>query len=158
MNIQTVSQRFRSVWCFMREIFKEMFYSNLWTVWAELYNCMRQCTETSCLCPYEGHRYGDRKLTKTYVIKPLVVFWGLIASIWVLILIQGLFRLQNLSGCHNFNLCYTILGRHFNIVSSKTLQIQPCFITRQKTLSNRTFLKDKSSAVLITKLKSKKGW
>ena len=29
MNIQTVSQRFRSVRFFVREIFEEMFYSNL---------------------------------------------------------------------------------------------------------------------------------
>ena len=28
MNNQTVSQRFRSVRCFVREIFEEMFYSN----------------------------------------------------------------------------------------------------------------------------------
>jgi len=30
---------------------------------------IRQCIETPCLCPSEGHKYGDRKLTKTYVIK-----------------------------------------------------------------------------------------
>ena len=29
MNIQTVWQRFRSVQCFVRDIFEEMFYSNL---------------------------------------------------------------------------------------------------------------------------------
>ena len=37
------------------------------------------CAETPCLCPFEGHKYGDRKLTKTYFIKfcytkPVVVF------------------------------------------------------------------------------------
>ena len=25
--------------------------------------------ETPCLCPSEGHKYGGRKLTKTYVIE-----------------------------------------------------------------------------------------
>ena len=30
---------------------------------------IRQWIETPCLCPSEGHKYGDRKLTKTYVIK-----------------------------------------------------------------------------------------
>ena len=30
---------------------------------------IRLCMETPCLCPYEGHKYGDRKLTKTYVIE-----------------------------------------------------------------------------------------
>ena len=28
--------------------------------------------ETPCLCPSEGHKYGDRKLTKTDVIASLV--------------------------------------------------------------------------------------
>ena len=44
---------------------------------------IRLCMETPCLCPYEGDKYGDRKLTKTYVIdfyhkKLVVVFRGLI--------------------------------------------------------------------------------
>ena len=26
---------------------------------------IRQCMETPCLCPSEGHKYGGRKLTKT---------------------------------------------------------------------------------------------
>ena len=44
---------------------------------------IRLCMETPCLCPSEGHKYGGRKLIKTYVIefcykKPVVVFWGLI--------------------------------------------------------------------------------
>ena len=30
---------------------------------------IRLCMETSCLCPSEGHKYGGRKLTKTYVIE-----------------------------------------------------------------------------------------
>ena len=30
---------------------------------------IRLCMETPCLCPSEGHKYGDRKLTKTYVIE-----------------------------------------------------------------------------------------
>ena len=29
---------------------------------------IRLCMETPCLCPSEGHKYGGRKLTKTYVI------------------------------------------------------------------------------------------
>ena len=44
---------------------------------------IRLCMETPCLCPSEGHKYGSRKPTKTYVIefgykKPVVVFLGLI--------------------------------------------------------------------------------
>ena len=30
---------------------------------------IRLCMETTCLCPSEGHKYGGRKLTKTYVIE-----------------------------------------------------------------------------------------
>ena len=30
---------------------------------------IRLCLETPCLCPSEGHKYGGRKLTKTYVIE-----------------------------------------------------------------------------------------
>ena len=29
---------------------------------------IRLCMETPCLCASEGHKYGGRKLTKTYVI------------------------------------------------------------------------------------------
>jgi len=49
MNIPTVSQRFRSMQCFIREIFEEMFYS----------------MATPCLCPYDWHKYGGPNLTKT---------------------------------------------------------------------------------------------
>ena len=40
---------------------------------------IRLCMETPCLCPSEGHKYGGRKLTKTYVMefcykKLIVVF------------------------------------------------------------------------------------
>ena len=39
---------------------------------------IRLCMKTPCLCPSEGHKYGGRKLTKTYVIefcnkKPVVL-------------------------------------------------------------------------------------
>ena len=30
---------------------------------------IRLCMETPYLCPSEGHKYGNRKLTKTYVIE-----------------------------------------------------------------------------------------
>ena len=30
---------------------------------------IKQGMETPCLCPSEGHKYGDRKLTKPYVIE-----------------------------------------------------------------------------------------
>ena len=64
--------------------------------------------------------------------------------------------MRNLSRCHIFNLRYTNLDHHFNIVSRKNLQIQPCFITRRKTLSCRKFVKKKSLQLLelLTKLKS----
>ena len=41
---------------------------------------IRLCMETPSLCPSEGHKYGGRKLTKTYVCyqKSVVVFSGLI--------------------------------------------------------------------------------
>ena len=35
MNIQTVSQRFRSLRSFVREIFEEMFYSNYKAMYAD---------------------------------------------------------------------------------------------------------------------------
>ena len=40
---------------------------------------IRLCMETPCLCPSEGHKYGGRKLSKTYVTefchkKPEVIF------------------------------------------------------------------------------------
>ena len=59
MNIQTVSQRLRSLRCLVREIFEEMFYSKF----------IGLCMETPCLCPSEGRKYDGRKLTKTYVIE-----------------------------------------------------------------------------------------
>ena len=34
-----------------------------------LLKIIRLCMEEPCLCPSEGHKYGDRKLTKTYVIE-----------------------------------------------------------------------------------------
>ena len=44
------------------------------------------------------------------------------------------------AGCHFSHLSDSILDRNFNIVSRKSLaiqlEIQPCFITRRKTLSN----------------------
>ena len=47
-----------------------------------LLNFIKQGMETLCLCPSEGHKYGDRKLTKTChrvcYKKPEVVFLGLI--------------------------------------------------------------------------------
>ena len=30
---------------------------------------IRLCIEPPCLCPSQGHKYGSRKLTKTYVIE-----------------------------------------------------------------------------------------
>ena len=57
MNIQTVSQRFRSV-RFFEEIRRNV-----------LLIFVRLCMETPCLCPSEGHKYGGRKLTKTDVIE-----------------------------------------------------------------------------------------
>ena len=30
---------------------------------------IRLCMETPCLCPSQGHKYGGRKVTKTYVIE-----------------------------------------------------------------------------------------
>ena len=56
MNIQTVSQRFRSVRCFVWEIDEKKCSTQIYKA-----NCM----ERPCLCPSEGHKYGYRKLTKT---------------------------------------------------------------------------------------------
>ena len=74
--------------------------------------------------------------------KPVVVFWGLINFYMNTYSHTGTVRIakfQQIS--HFFNLRYSILGRPFNIVSRKSLEIQPCFITRRKTLSNREFVK-----------------
>ena len=35
---------------------------------------IRLCKETPCLGASEGHKYCGRKLTKTYVIEPVVAF------------------------------------------------------------------------------------
>ena len=110
---------------------------------------IRLCMETPCLCPSQGHKYGGRKLTKTYVIefcykKPVVVFWGLIniyVSTYSLTRTVQIAKSQRIS--HFFNLRDSILDLNFNIVSRKSLEIQPCFISRRKTLSNWKFVKRK---------------
>ena len=67
MNIETVSQRFRYVQCFVREIFEEMLYSKLqgYVWWCHL-------------CPSEGHKYGGWELAKTrhrvFYEEPVLVF------------------------------------------------------------------------------------
>ena len=89
MNTQTVSQRFRSVRCFVREMFAEMFYSNFeGYVWRH-HVCV----------PRRGTNIAVAKLTKTYVIEFAISSSseGSKLSVSVLILIQGLFRLRNLS-------------------------------------------------------------
>ena len=48
MNVQILSPRFKSVQCFLREIFEEMY------------------RDTMFVSP-EGHKYGGQKLTKTCV-------------------------------------------------------------------------------------------
>ena len=66
MNIQTVSQRFRSVQCFVREIFEEMFYSNF----------RRLCMETPCCVPLKGTNMGpeaNKNISHQVLYKELVV-------------------------------------------------------------------------------------
>ena len=130
MNIQTVSQMFGSVRLFVREIFKE---NNV------LLKFIRFCMETSCLCPSEGHKYGGLKLTKTYVKefrykKPVAVFSLLRAHKHLPVYELQIAKSPRIS--HFFSLRDSILRIHFNIVSHKSLEIQPCFIKRRKTLSN----------------------
>ena len=99
---------------------------------------IRLCMETPCLCPSEGHKYGGRKLTKTYVMKfcykkLIVIFWGLIdiyMSTYSHSRTVQIAKSPRIS--HFFNPCDSILGHQFNIVSRKSLEIQPCFITRRK--------------------------
>ena len=100
---------------------------------------IRLCMATPCLCPPEGHKYGGgRKLTKTYVMefcykKLIVVFWGLIniyMSTYSHSRTVQIVKSPRIS--HFFNPCDSILGHQFNIVSRKSLEIQPCFITRRK--------------------------
>ena len=74
--------------------------------------------------------------------KPIVVFWGLINFYMSTYSHTGTVQIatfQQIS--HFFNLRYGILGRPFNIVSRKSLEIQSCFTTRRKTLSNWEFVK-----------------
>ena len=70
--------------------------------------------------------------------KPVVVFWGLMNFYMSTYSHTGtvqIAKFQQIS--HLFNLRYSILG----IVSRESLEIQPCFITRRKTLSHREFVK-----------------
>ena len=74
--------------------------------------------------------------------KPVVVFWGLINFYMSTYSHTGTVEIAKFQQTsHFFNLSYSILGRPFNIVSRKSLEIQPCFITRRKTLSNWEFVK-----------------
>ena len=59
MNIQTVSQRFRSVRFFCAGDIRRNVLPKF----------IKLCVETPCLCPSEGHKYGGWKLTKTDVIE-----------------------------------------------------------------------------------------
>ena len=112
-----------------------------------LLKIIKLCLETPCLCPSEGHKYGGRELTKTYLIefcykKPVVIFWALIniyVSTYSHTMTVQIAKSQRIS--HFFNLLNGILGRNINIVSRKSLEIQPCFITRRKPLSNWKFVK-----------------
>ena len=98
---------------------------------------IRLCMETPCLCPSLGYKYGGRKLTKTYVIefcykKPVVVFWEVIniyVSTYSHTRTVQIAKSQRTS--HFFNLRDSIRDRNFNIVSRKSLEIQPCLITRR---------------------------
>ena len=73
--------------------------------------------------------------------KSVVVFWGLIniyVSTYSHTRTVQIAKSQRIS--HFFNVRDSILDRNFNIVSRKSLEIQPCFITRRKTLSNWKFV------------------
>ena len=72
--------------------------------------------------------------------------------------IQGLFRLLNLCGQVTFfYLRYSILGRQFNLLSRKSFEIQPCFITRWKPCQTENLQKDQLFLYQI-QLKSQKDW
>ena len=81
---------------------------------------IRLCMETPCLYPSKGHKYGGRKLTKTYVIefcykKPIVVFWGLINIYMSTHSHSRTVQIANSQRIsHFFNLRDSILGRQFN--------------------------------------------
>ena len=82
----------------------------------------------------EAHKYRCHRVCYQ---KPVVVFWGLINFYMCTYSHTGtvqIAKFQQIS--HFFNLRYSILGRPFNNVSRKSLEIQPCLITRRKTLSN----------------------
>ena len=94
---------------------------------------IRLCMETPCLRPSEGHKYGGRKLTKTYVMEFCYKGRGLIniyMSTYSHPRTVQIAKSPRIS--HFFNLCDSILGHQFNILSRKSLEIQPCFITRRK--------------------------
>ena len=98
---------------------------------------IRLCMETPCLCPSLGHKYGGRKLTKTYVIefcykKPVVVFWELINIYVSTYSHTRTVQIAKSSGqVIFFNVRDSIRDRNFNIVSRRSLEIQPCLITRR---------------------------
>ena len=92
-----------------------------------LFKFIRLCMETPCLCPSEGHKYGGRKLTKTYVMEFCINIYMSTYSHSRTVQIAKSPRIS-----HFFNPCDSILGHQFNIMSRKSLEIQPCFITRRK--------------------------
>ena len=91
MNNQTVSQRFRSVRCFVREIFEEMFYSNPRGFVLKRHVCVSLRGVNIAAEGLQKH------MSSSFAIESLSSSSeGSQKSIWVLILIQGLFRLRNL--------------------------------------------------------------
>ena len=79
---------------------------------------------------------------RVFYKEPVVVFLGLI-NIYIRTYSRArtvqIVKSQRIS--YFFSLHYSILGRHFNIASRKSLDILPCFVRRRKTLSNWKFAK-----------------
>ena len=130
MNIQTVSQRFRSVRCFVREIFEAMFS----LIYKALYG-------DAMLLSLRKEQIW-RPEAKTCVIE---LYYKKGCSCLLRTpkhLHEYLFAYKDCSDCKIsadkslFNLRDILLGLRFNNVSRKSIEIKLCFVTTRKTLSN----------------------
>ena len=102
--------------------------------------------ETPCLCAFQGHKYGRRKLTETsfFVFSYLCVN----SSLEELMKIKAIFnsktrnvwiakspKIRNVFNPHK-----SFPGGQLNAASRKSLEIQASCIAKQRTLLNRKFV------------------
>ena len=108
---------------------------------------MKLCMEMSCLCPFQGHKYGHWKPTETSVFE--FSYYCVNSSLEELIKIKVILILlwnkecldSKISKIGNvFNPHKSFPGRQLNAASRKSLEIQASCIAKQRTLLNRKFV------------------